>query len=813
MRYKTNIRVAMVAFALIAALAVPGLARAIGLGEIQTDTRIGQQFAAKIPILGANASALQGLKVGLASDEAYKDAGLSEPDYLFSLKFSIEQGPQGPYVMVTSTKPVKLPFLHLLLRANWASGEVTRQYTVLLNPPTFVSGSNPQQPVSAPTTPAPEQPASQSTPPAQQPAPQPVSRPTPPVRQAQPRQQPVVTSVPSSYTVHHGDTLWGLARQLSGSAGVSTNQMMVALYQSNPRAFRGNINRLKSGYVLKVPTHSEITRIAAGEATRIVARQNSEWENARTNQAVAASGTPSTTPSSPAVSGVTGEHQPEATPVGGEQTSAPETSGRVVLTTPEVTATSSMAAAPGSAIAGTAAGAAGAAMAARSSMKAASNAATSSAVAGTGASTGGPMKVQSNAMAGLASTRQPAEAGAAKTTPQPNVNSVNSTNSVNTAGETQAQGRGLMYWVQQPVGWIVIAAVLLLLIALLLFVQRRRRTASAQSGPARGTEHDWESGDDGDGKGEANTTEAPVIESERTKAASGAAGHGDGDEDLGISTYIGGPSLDVNKVDAMDEADLHIGFGDYGKAAQILRDGIARNPQRHELRRKLLDVLFAAGDGEGFAAEAVNYRKETGGAVDWEEIAVMGRQLRPHDGLFAEGSFPTSGSAAQGSSAVPDDDMIDLDLDRLSTGTEKEADQSEFERTMDELSTFIETYVPAGGETPVSLQLPPDEADEVESAPEESKASQDEALDFKLDDDDLEPLATGTGATPRQEESLDIDGGEGDESENMVDTKLDLARAYIDMGDGDSARGVLEEVIDEGDDAQSAEARRLLDNL
>ena len=170
------------ALALAAAVAVPGMAWALGLGEIQTDTRIGQPFTAKIPIVVAGSNALQGLKVGLASNEDYKNAGLNEPDYLFSLKFSIEQGPQGPYVRVTSDKPVRLPFLHLLLRANWASGEITRQYTVLLNPPTFVAGTQGGQAVSPPAAPAapaqsaPAQAPARQTPTgtvAQQPAPTP----------------------------------------------------------------------------------------------------------------------------------------------------------------------------------------------------------------------------------------------------------------------------------------------------------------------------------------------------------------------------------------------------------------------------------------------------------------------------------------------------------------------------------------------------------------------------------------------------------------------------------------------------------------
>ena len=46
-----------------------------------------------------------------------------------------------------------------------------------------------------------------------------------------------------------------------------------------------------------------------------------------------------------------------------------------------------------------------------------------------------------------------------------------------------------------------------------------------------------------------------------------------------------------------------------------------------------------------------------------------------------------------------------------------------------------------------------------------------------------------------------------------VGTKLDLARAYVDMGDPDGARSILEEVLEEGDDTQQKEAQSIIDAL
>lgn len=858
MQYKINLRTTLLTLALVAIAGLPVTARALGLGQLQSDTRIGQPFSARIPITGANAGVLQGLHVELASAEAYKNANLSQPDYLYSLKFSVEQGPKGAYIKVSSDKPVKLPFLNLLINARWNSGQVTRQFTVLLNPPVFVAGSQSQQPVNAPSSPtreqqqpvttaaqnqqpaAPEQPAPARQPAASQPAQQPVqpaqSMPATGSPATAPQQQASSGSAPSTYTVQHGDTLWGLSRRMRPSSGVSVNQMMIALYRANPHAFRGNINRLKSGAVLQMPSQSQIARIAAEEATRIVARQNNEWQGGQPSTQVASGNAPANVQgesqtAQAAESQGTGEETASQSQAGEqEQVASAGTAGRVVLTTPEVTAATSVAAAPGSAVAsGTTSSAAmsgAVASAAGSSGQAASP---TGQAAGTGASVGGPLKVQSNSMAGLAgagassaaASGTGATAGASATTssaakgPQPQnaSNAANSVNSVNTAGGEESEGgSGLMYWIQQPTGWIVIGAVVLLLAALLLFFMRRRKSGTnaggqrtlAESAAQAGEDHGHDAGPEASGQiedGIPHETEGGAGSSAEAESSGGGEG-----DDLGIATYIGGPSLDVNKVDAIDEAELHVGFGDYSKATEVLREAIEHDPSRPQLRRKLLDVLFAAGDAAGFASEAALYRDQVD-ASEWGDVAVMGRQLLPRDELFASATASAEVAAPASASEAEADEFLDIDLDRLSADTEGGSDQTEFERTMDELSTFIETYVPASSDTPVSLQLPPEEEQAAKQAKAEEplESPEDEPLEFTLDDDDLPSPSTDTGLATGE----DDEGGE----ENLVDTKLDLARAYIDMGDSDSARSVLEEVIDEGDDTQSGEAKRLLESL
>ena len=820
----------------VVAMATPCLAWALGLGQIQSNTRIGQNFQARIPILAASNADVQGLDVGLASPAAYKQAGVSEPDYLFGLKFAVKQGANGPYVLVTSDKPVRLPFLNLLVHASWSSGEVTRQYTVLLNPPVFAAGTS-RQPVSAPSSPA-QQPAQQ--PQSQQPAQPPQAQPVQPSPQTAPATQPVHSYGP----VQHGATLWGLARKLRPDNSVTVNQMMVALYKENPHAFSGNINRLKAGYVLKVPSRGRIENLSAAAATREVASQNRAWQASR--------GQSSAQQSRVAAAQATAS-QPEAAKAGAgsQSASAAAGSGRVLLTTPKVTAAQGAVApgtvASGKVASGKVAQAAGAGSSAGSAQVAAA-AATSGSMAGTGASAGGPAKVRSNAMANLAAgaastgsqaaaAKQSAAAAAKQSgAATNNANSVNNANTVNTVntGAAGENGAGWESWVTEPRGWAIIGGVILLLAALiLLLLQRRRSTAAVLEEASREGEP---------GAGEEFGAGMEEAAEGDTAAGGDAEPHAEGDRDFGAETYIGGPAATLDEPDPVAEADFHAGYGEYGEAARILREAIGREPERNELRRKLLDTLFAAGDAEAFETEAAEDRDVFGQeSDDWREIAAMGRQLRPDSKLFdadAGGSEPAAGGA--GSSDSLD---FDMDLDRLSGTESTEGGQDEFERTMDELSTFIETYIPGSGDAPLNLQLPPEETSgrQGEERPAEDAADADEPIEFDAGDsepaetpeerqrtgtptatDELEPIEFEPELQAESGITESTDAGYGEEvdeggaevgGENLIDTKLDLARAYLDMDDPESARGVLEEVLDEGDEKQRSEAQRLLETL
>ena len=110
---------------------------ALGLGEIRLDSALNAPLRAQIELLSATPEELENLTISLASQETFERYGLDRPFYLQSLQFEVVRSASGAYVSITSTSPITEPFLTFLIEATWARGRLLREYTVLLDPPTF----------------------------------------------------------------------------------------------------------------------------------------------------------------------------------------------------------------------------------------------------------------------------------------------------------------------------------------------------------------------------------------------------------------------------------------------------------------------------------------------------------------------------------------------------------------------------------------------------------------------------------------------------------------------------------------------------
>lgn len=911
---------------LVSAVMISGSAWALGLGEIQTNTHIGQTLKARIPIVAYDKSNLQGLNVSLASADAYKRAGLNLSHYLFTLNFQVKQSASGPYVLVTSPEPVKLPFLNILVRARWTSGSVTRQYTILLNPPVFVQSQNrvaapPVQPAQTPPRQASRivrQPEQEPRPEASQPAaPQPVQR---------PEAGNAARMLVRNYgPVRHGETLWGIASSLHGAAGVSINQMMVAIYRANPQAFSGNINRLKAGAVLNVPTRRKIANISRRAATSTVQRQHESWvaykasrqqarfvvsagpeRDSRANAPSAGGEGVEPAPARVAANtpgsagkienGGVGE-APGSPPGRSENTAAG--AGEVVLTAPRVTppgnsaalgerpaspdgvgtaASSPHTAAAGAVVAGAGAGLAGQAPDGEGGGTAPNALAHSSSV-------GGPLKVNNPQLAALAGgegasapaaeppgTPQeegPAD-GPAKQAVADSPPTVDSGDRAAGSGNLSAGGVGgiIHEWLSSPKGWIVIALIVILLLLLVFVLWRKRRSRTQWSASERAA---------GGGASRADALDEETNRSPATGAAlaggvagaggaavagaadgadarrNGVAPDGAGDDPVAAQDDGSVEQADAELADALVEADFYASNGDHAGAAQSLGLAVQHAPERNDLRLRRLEALFAADDGEGFLSEAHNLHGRVDGesSADWQAAVVMGRQLLPDEALFRSDTPAEAGAADPAGGEGAGELDIEEELDRLTRTEPTPGLQDEFERTLGELSTMIETYMPEDDAIPTELQSSPGEKFKEEESEETAEATasgdsdpgdDDYVLEFEPQEipeaasDEEEPGAGARedlsltdegslagaedrpGAAP-PEEAASVSGDPPDEpfADQLHRTgqrlNLELARSYLEMGNREAARGLLEDIVKGGDEGQRGEAGKLLSEL
>jgi pilus assembly protein FimV len=266
------------------------------------------------------------------------------------------------------------------------------------------------------------------------------------------------------------------------------------------------------------------------------------------------------------------------------------------------------------------------------------------------------------------------------------------------------------------------------------------------------------------------------------------------------------------EADPLAEADVYLAYGRYQQAEDLIKDALEKNNAREDLNLKLLEVFMAAKNQAAFDehAQGLLARLENSNHPMWEKVAEMGRELNPGNPMYQAGAAP-----AAASKGLEEDDDLSEGLDFAprahAAGHEPGADDAvetdkkgldfdidlSFDPTADaDHPDSVEFVPPAAGDEPREPQLNVD-MDSVEP----DALAQDNSLEFDLEDFDME---AGSAA----EEEAQGDGALTDLDE--VSTKLDLARAYIDMGDPDGARSILDEVMEEGSDHQKDEARGIM---
>lgn len=279
----TLLRLARFSTALL--LMVPLQAASLGLGDLHLESALNEPLDARIRLDSLGQTQLDEVAVGLASRELFERAGLERPDFLSDLQFSVESDDRGaPVVMIRSGKPIAEPFLDFLIEVNWPNGRLLREYTALLDPPVRVEES--PRPITAAVA------GGSAASVAAVPADGLGLEGAEPPRGSGPATDQAGAQITGEGTWTYGPvarsaTLWSIAQDFQSlSSEYSTEQIMLALVRENPEAFyNGNVNELKAGHVLRIEDPSTVALLSRAEAAAEYRRQTEQWMDARQGRA------------------------------------------------------------------------------------------------------------------------------------------------------------------------------------------------------------------------------------------------------------------------------------------------------------------------------------------------------------------------------------------------------------------------------------------------------------------------------------------------------------------------------------------------
>lgn len=270
-----------------------------GLGKLNLNSGLGEPLKAEIELLSVSPEELATLSAAIASEEAYAAQGVTRLGIHNYIQVDVAKNASGsPILKLHSRQPVSDPYLDMLIQVDWATGRLQREYTVLLDPPGYTQATD--NPVSAPASVSPAStPMLSNAASAKVEPDQPIAGRVKKSRRSshqntinsnnrvetaqakalkettlQENQEASVTEI----TTQRGDTLATIAKKTQLD-GVSLDQMLTGLYEHNKQAFSAdNMNRLKVGQIIKVPTKETLLSISPVEASKVVKLQSSNWK-------------------------------------------------------------------------------------------------------------------------------------------------------------------------------------------------------------------------------------------------------------------------------------------------------------------------------------------------------------------------------------------------------------------------------------------------------------------------------------------------------------------------------------------------------
>lgn len=745
----------------------------LGLGDLTLNSYLNEPLSAQVQLLEAEALDENDVHVGLASESEFARLGVNRDFYLTKIVFEIQAGEDGKTVLMSTDTPLREPYLDFIIEARWPDGRLLREYTVLVDLPPR------PQPVAEPASATPSQQATAGN--AEGAGGETKTR----------EYDRAVADRPAPggrYLVTNTDTLWRIASD-AAAPGVSVEQTMLEIVAANPAAFQGgNINGLKSGYVLQLPGEGDV-QLALSDALEEVSLQNQEW----------AEGGPM------AARGLTLVADEDNT----DTLSASDDNGSVALPAP-TTAQSEESA--NSAVAET--------VQAPPQQEFDALIATVSSLQASVEALEAQLAARDAELADLRA--ELAIRDAAPETSPPITAPVGVTPEVTTS---QPASSPLPVW-----PFIAGVATLALGGGALIWARRRQNTVANSSA-----------------EGPAVIGSAASVEAE-----------------AGEEGRLSDPQILASKV--VEEAEIYIAYGRTDQAIEVLSEALAQGLSSPSLNMCLLECYVESGqvaeagallgrieqgDDPDVLARArqllldAGVTSETSGAtpdrLEMEETV----EEAAEDSVLSEFSFSTDPAFmddVENEAGVEADAAAELEpvqrevrVDVVETSPQEPDGLEEPEEEYEEVSsqsgvTGLETAIAADASEDAQVTVsssemasdelaldsaglalaPLDLGDDVGSSeqPDQNSGSiaQSETEVPDISGLSLTPIEPGDDTADPEESDESIYGAETDPR----DSKLDLARAYLDMGDEEGARPVLMEVIKEGDLAQQAEARELL---
>lgn len=638
-------KVVAAAAAMVTALTT-SQAWALALGRASVQSVLGEPLRAEIDVPSITDSEAGSLQLRIAPAERFQAANMQFNPLLSDVRFELVRQPDGRFVIrLSSERTVSEPFLDVMVQANWANGQLTRGYTLLIDPPSMRPAPAPilLLPVATPEPTTPQTPADAAVsasaapvvPAAVTPAPAPVRRAPQPTAPAQ------TAATTPSVQVERGDTAGAIARQHL-PAGVSLDQMLIALLRTNPSAFtNNNVNRLRAGAILQLPDGAAASAIPASEARQLVQAQSRDFNEYRRRLA--------------------GLATTQATPAATRQSQG-QVQTEVADQQPTATAQDRLQLAQGTA--NPADDQIAQARQADATQQRAEE-------LNRNLRELERLRAEASAVTEAAPPVAPeAAASAAPEMPATPAVAVEQAPSVPPPVEADQPPSLVESVVQHPMT-LPVAGGLLALLGGLVWWQRRR--------------------------GHANTADPHSSEADIPAPAQAQGQTVDTGNDAPVSSMMYSPSqLDAGgDVDPVAEADVYLAYGRDKQAEEILAEALRLHPERLPARLKLLEIHALRNDVTSFNAEVQSvYALTAGEGPEWEQARELGLRIDPDNALYRIAAAPdTNPPPVADLASVPPD--IDLNFGDDAPAPERRDESPDFDLDLTELESAIAQAPPA----------------------------------------------------------------------------------------------------------------------